>query len=840
MENSSCSTGRPAGKIVRQKGAALHKNTVLLLLIILAVGVTSIIWNWQRTSTQLIETMALRGAALYSASLMEFRTLYASEVVSTAKAQGLLVTHDYADREAAIPLPATLSMLLAERIGEHDSGSKASLYSPYPFPWRAKNGGLRDNFSEEAWEYLQANPDKPFVRFEAQADGMQSLRYATADRMRAGCVNCHNSHPDTPKNDWKLGDVRGVLEVVYPLGAVSNAAHAHVRQSLVLYGVMLALGLIGLTVVFKKLQRRTEEADNYAREMAESRQRFEDFVETAADWFWEMDASLRFTYISEDHVRTTGIPSEQFMQRTFTDLFAEHGNDDLETWRPLFDNLAMRLPFESFEYIHQASDGMPVVLRQSGKPIFTEDGVFSGYRGTGRDVTESHNLNQKLAYQASHDPLTDLVNRREFERRVRRVVETARAQSTENALCYLDLDQFKIVNATCGHVAGDELLRQLATLLGKQLRHRDTVGRLGGDEFGVLMEHCSMDQAENVITKLRQAIEDFRFQWEGKYFNVTVSIGMVAVTATGGDFDEVTGAADSACFAAKDLGRNRVHVYQSDDETLANRNGDMQWVARIKQALADDRFALFAQPIMALNDSGGEGPHYEVLVRLEDEHGQMVPPGAFLPAAERYNLSGNIDRRVISKSFEWLASHPVHIDALSLCAINLSGGSLTDDGLVAFVIEQLQKWMIPADKICFEITETMAIANLTKATEVINTLRNLGCKFALDDFGTGLSSFAYLKTLPVDFLKIDGTFVKDIVDDPIDFAMVKTINELGKVTGKRTIAEFVENEAIRDKLQHIGVDYAQGYGIGMPQPIENMAREETFKIPEPISAVAVA
>ena len=440
------------------------------------------------------------------------------------------------------------------------------------------------------------------------------------------------------------------------------------------------------------------------------------------------------------------------------------------------------------------------------------------------DITEARQLSEQLTFQASHDALTGLVNRREFEQRLGRVLASTRAQKTEHALCYLDLDQFKVINDTCGHVAGDQLLRQLGGLLQAQVRKRDTLARLGGDEFGVLMEHCSLQQAKRVAGVLRSAIEDYRYAWENKSFGIGVSIGLVPINDTSESIAGVLSAADSACFAAKDAGRNRVYIYQENDTELAKRHGEMQWVARINRALEEDRFKLNYQPIVSISSGKSEGLHYELLIRMQDESGEMVPPGAFLPAAERYNLITKLDRWVVGAALRWFIQNPRHLECLHLCSINLSGQSLGEKEFLDFLITQFEQAGVPPQKLCFEITETAAIANLLSATKFIKALKALGCLFALDDFGSGLSSFAYLKNLPVDFIKIDGVFVKDIVDDPIDFTMVKSIQEIAGVMGKLTIAEFVENQAILNKLRTIGVDYAQGYGIGRPQPVERLTK----------------
>jgi two-component system CheB/CheR fusion protein len=464
-------------------------------------------------------------------------------------------------------------------------------------------------------------------------------------------------------------------------------------------------------------------------------------------------------------------------------------------------------------------DGREYAIRYSAAPIRDRKGELLGVVMAFSDITEARRMAREMTHQASHDALTGLVNRPEFEHRLQRVLTTAAAKKAEHALCYLDLDQFKIINDTCGHVAGDELLRQLGELLQEHVRKRDTLARLGGDEFGVLMEGCSVEQAQRVANTLRRAVEGFRFVWEDKSFTIGVSIGLVPITEASGSVSAMLSAADAACYAAKDRGRNRIHVYREDDAELAQRHGEMRWVSRIQQALEEDRFHLSLQPIIPIRTRDGAGEHCELLLWMEDEEGRRVPPGAFLPAAERYNLSIKLDRWVIGTALEWLTHHPKRLKRLHLCCINLSGHSLGDEDLLAFVFDKMKERRVSPEKICFEITETAAISNLSAVTRFIKALKELGCRFALDDFGSGLSSFAYLKNLPVDFLKIDGLFVKDIINDPIDLAMVKSINEIGHVMEKETIAEWVESDSILEKLREIEVDYAQGYSIGRPQPI---------------------
>ncbi len=445
-----------------------------------------------------------------------------------------------------------------------------------------------------------------------------------------------------------------------------------------------------------------------------------------------------------------------------------------------------------------------------------EDGQVTGAVVALRDVTEAHALSTELDHLARHDSLTGLVNRREFEHRLNRVVEGSRNSNVRHALCFLDLDRFKLINDTCGHLAGDELLQQIAGLLKQHVRKRDTIARLGGDEFGLLMEHCDMEEAGRVASGIRDAIAAYRFLWEGKTYTVGVCIGVVSITEDTGTMTEALKEADAACYAAKDEGRNRIHIYHEQDAALAARRGEMRWVVKINRALEENRLRLDSQPIVAIDGADSDKTIFEFLLRMEDDDGSVILPSSFLKAAERYNLSIQLDQWVISKALEWLARNPQQLEPTCLFTINLSGSALGDEGFLNFTLAELSKHGVPPGNICFEITETALISNLADANRFMHALKELGCCFSIDDFGTGLFSFSYLKSLPVGYLKISGLLVKNIVDEPIDLAMVKAINEIGHVMGNKTIAQFTENEEILAKLQELGVDYAQGDVIGKP------------------------
>jgi diguanylate cyclase (GGDEF)-like protein/PAS domain S-box-containing protein len=435
-----------------------------------------------------------------------------------------------------------------------------------------------------------------------------------------------------------------------------------------------------------------------------------------------------------------------------------------------------------------------------------------------------------LSYAASHDVLTGLINRREFLVRLEHAVSNAHTDQAEHALCYIDLDQFKVVNDTCGHSAGDELLRELTSLLHEHVREGDTLARLGGDEFGLLLPYCPLQKATQIAEAMRKLVKDFRFNWGGRVFEIGASIGVVQINKSSTDVAELLRAADSACYVAKAQGRNRVHLYQSDDRAVTEHQENIAWVTRIRQGLEHDHFTLFLQTIQPLGNTKA-GEHFEVLVRLRDGNGKLIQPATFLPAAERYDLMPMLDRWVIHNAMKRLAPM-LQQDPTRLCAINLSGQSLGDEKMVSFILEEIAHRNIPPSTLCFEITETSAISHLGKARQLAQRLKAAGCYLALDDFGSGLSSFSYLKELPVDFLKIDGAFVKNIEHNPTDRAIVSSIVHVACTMGKRTIAEYVEGDAALHWISKLGVDYAQGYFIGEPRPLENFADEFSASLPE--------
>lgn len=531
-------------------------------------------------------------------------------------------------------------------------------------------------------------------------------------------------------------------------------------------------------------------------------------------------------YINPIAARLTGWPAHQAKGQHITRVYNLQDEATRQTLpNPVREVLKSSQTLPRREHallLRRDQDSVPVL--DTAAPIRSRDGFIIGAVLVFHDVTVTLNLARELTHQATHDALTGIPNRREFERRVSELLSRPDPPGPGHVVCYLDLDQFKVVNDTCGHVAGDELLRQITRLMRGHLRSTDMLARLGGDEFGVLLQSCPLERALQLVDKLREAVADFRFGWEGKSFAIGVSIGLVCIDDELRDLGLLLARADAACYAAKERGRNRIHVYQADDTRLLEQKGQMQWVARLQQALDQDHLRLYVQPIVPLHPDAGDKVHFEILVRLA-EGDQLVQPGAFLPAAERYGLMPRIDQWVVNNTLAWMGDRLRQHGALDgVYCINLSGASLSDERFRHSLHATLKQRALPPGTVCFEITETAAVANLSKVVQFIGEVKQLGCLFALDDFGSGLSSFAYLKNLPVDFLKIDGSFVKDIETDPIDLAMVQAINTIGHVMGLKTIAEYVVSEAILERLRRIGVDYGQGYHLGEPQPLASLGQ----------------
>jgi diguanylate cyclase (GGDEF)-like protein len=530
-------------------------------------------------------------------------------------------------------------------------------------------------------------------------------------------------------------------------------------------------------------------------------------------------------------------PSSDIMGMPLHDILPLfHG----ETRQPL-DSLVQQLQNAqpAVALTHQAilvtADGQERVIDLTVIPVYDAATILMGAVCMLWDVTDAHQAIHTLAWQASHDALTGLVNRSEFELQLTQAIHAAQTAKQRHTLCYIDIDQFKIVNDTYGHNAGDKLLQRLSQIFQHEIRSIDALSRLGSDEFGILFYDCNLKQACHVVERIHQQVSQFRFLWQEQSFSVSASFGLVQIDATSESLTSVLSAADAACYAAKEAGRNRIHLYYNDDDQLLRQRSERLWISQIYQAIEEQRLLLYSQDIVPIGpdrafvEPTGVGQlqferHVEILLRMADRDGTIIPPSQFIPAAERYGLMTAIDRVVIETFFRAYAqaclSHSGRPLDSCLYAINLSARSLNDDQFIDFVKAQFVKYRLPPHVICFEITETAAIDNVEQASQLIEELKQMGCHFALDDFGSGMNCFAYLKQLKIDYLKIDGSFIKDITTDKIDQELVACMNRIAHVLGIKTVAEWVENDAILQTLQKLNIDYAQGYGIHKPEPLE--------------------
>ena len=540
-------------------------------------------------------------------------------------------------------------------------------------------------------------------------------------------------------------------------------------------------------------------------------------VESSSSVVLITDLKGNIEYVNPKFTEVTGYLREEVMGKNPSILKSGETSD--QDYSELWDTISSGGEWRG-EFHNRRKDGSCYWARNSVSGVKDEAGKITHYICVEDDITNEYQLNQQLSFQASHDALTGLINRTEFLRRAERLLSTYDPEQDEHAMCFMDLDQFKAINDTCGHIASYELLRQLGQALQTMVRHRDTLARIGGDQFAILMEHCSLDQAHRVATDLQQLVSDFRFSWEGTTYRVGTSIGLVVITDAIPNVTELLKLADSACYLAKESGRNRIHVHQLEDSELVQRLGEMQWVTRIEKALKEDRFCLYAQSIISLD--GKSSDHFELLLRMLDEDGNIMLPGAFLPVAERYGIIEKLDSWVVTKAFELLGKNKKFFEKVKFVSINLSGQSISSDDFLEALISQLATSGIDPGNICFEISETVATSNLNATLTFIGLLKEMGCLFALDNFGSGLSSFGYLKNIAADYLKIDEILVRGVNRDKVDYAVVKSINEIGQAMGMQTIAEFVEDDQILAVLKKMGVNCAQGFGISRPQPFEQV------------------
>ena len=554
------------------------------------------------------------------------------------------------------------------------------------------------------------------------------------------------------------------------------------------------------------------------RALHEEKERAEVTLHSIGDGVITTDTQGRVNYLNPVAESLTGCPLAEACGKPIETVYRVQ---DETTGSPLANPVRLSLAENAVvSGINRAQlrhpDGRTYAVEETASPIRGKDGDTIGAVLVFHDVTEAREASRKLAYQATHDALTGLINRREFERQIDDVLQDAKRNDTDHAFCYMDLDQFKVVNDTCGHAAGDDLLVELATMLRHRVRDLDTVARLGGDEFGVLLRNVPLAEARALAEDIRNRVRDYRFLWQGKTFEIGISIGVVQIRADTATIAEVFSNADIACFVAKDKGRNQIHVSNLDDVEQARRQLEMQWSVRIPSALENDRFVLHFQKIAPIDPAAGLPPRCELLVRMLDDDDSLILPGRLIPAAERFRHMPEIDRWVISHALKLIARHGRELGMASY-AINLSGQSLGQEELLDFVKREILRSGVRPGLITFEVTETAAIRNVSHAGRFMAELKKLGCQFSLDDFGSGLSSFGYLKMLPVDYLKIDGSFVRNMIHDEHDHSIVVAITQIAKTLKIGCVAEFIEDEATLQALREIGVDYGQGYFLHRPE-----------------------
>ncbi|MDZ5461462.1 putative bifunctional diguanylate cyclase/phosphodiesterase [Azohydromonas lata] len=584
--------------------------------------------------------------------------------------------------------------------------------------------------------------------------------------------------------------------------------------------------LVGATKIIRDIRAQARAAQ----ELQDERRRLAWIIEATAAGTWEWNVQTGQTRFNERWAGILGRTLDELAPISIQTWLDHAHPEDLQRSAAL---LQRHFDGETETYDCEARmrhrDGHWVWVLVRGRVMTrTADGLPQWMFGTHVDITSLHRLNEELRHRAAHDALTGLPNRTEFETRLQRLLHRCAGDGTRHALMYLDLDQFKLVNDACGHAAGDRLLQQVARLLSGSMRSRDTLARLGGDEFGLLLEHCDEAHAQRVAQQICQRMDDFRFSCEEQRFRIGASIGLVPVDARWGSLAAVMQAADTSCYAAKEAGRNRVHRWHDSDAALRARQGEMQLATRLEQALDEDRFVLYAQRIEPLGEAGPGGAlHAELLLRLLERDGTVVAPGGFLPAAERFQLAPRIDRWVLTRTLALLRALP-DLSVVDMLCVNLSGQSVGDRAFQGDALAALEAaGPLLCRRLCLEITETAAVTNIAEASAFIAQARALGLRIALDDFGAGASSFGYLKSLQIDLLKIDGQFVRNLVDDPLDDAAVRCFQQVARVVGVQTVAEFVDSPAVLQRLQEIGVDHAQGYLLHKPQPVAQVLQGGT-------------
>lgn len=696
-------------------------------------------------------------------------------------------------------------------------------------------------------EGFSVNPSAGNVAGVVGADGVFRSRLADSgqsageliDAVRMERASVHAGRSLEPTRSPTDGVTRFVSVVKIPNhelyavvgvpAATSMADYRELRFKSILAACAGALAILAITAVLaqqtRRLRRTLGDKQLAEQRLFHEKELLDVTLSSIVDGVVASDRQGRITYLNAAAEEMTGWIAAEAIGKPLADvvcLISAHTRERFNlSLAELTQPGAQARSARDSILVHR--DGQHRSIEDTASPIFNRKAKALGAVIVLHDLSPAKKLAAEISYRASHDMLTGLLNRAAFEMRLDAALATGDEQS-HGVVMFLDMDQFKVVNDTCGHAAGDQLLKQVTALLSQEIRKQDTLARLGGDEFAVLLEECPLEPAQRVAEAMRQRINDLQFIWEDRVFQLSVSVGLVPFQAHQSTRSELLRMADSACYVAKEAGRNRVHVCDASDAAVANRNDELDWFSRLQRALTENRFRLWGQRIEAIQDDAGGYESVEVLIRLLDDEGRIVAPAAFIPAAERYGLMPAIDRWVISKAFEMHAGFATHYKRPARFSINLSGASMADPLLVDFVRQELRTHRVAPELVCFEITETAAIGNINIAVQLMNGLRELGCRFALDDFGAGMSSFTYLKRLPVDYVKIDGAFVKDMNNDAVDFAMVEAIHKIAHRLGLRTVAEFVQNDATIELLRQLGVDYVQGYGVEKPRPLDDQTR----------------
>ena len=583
---------------------------------------------------------------------------------------------------------------------------------------------------------------------------------------------------------------------------------------IIISGITLFILAIGIAVFDTRRILKTEKQLFIEKELAQIT------LHSIGDGVITVDKNYIIKTINPVAETLTGTTAEKIIGENILNIYeGRDAKQRSEINKSLSNTQASR---SLFDFTLTQPDGTSYEVEHTITPIIDPDKNILGAIIILRDVTEMRSMEKRLSYQASHDALTGLINRREFEIRLKQTIRNAQSERMSHSICFLDLDKFKVINDTSGHAAGDEFLKQISRTIQNNLRHTDVLARLGGDEFGIILDSCSISRAKTICTQILDTIKNTRFNWGKNAFETGASIGIVPITERTISASDVMSSVDAACYEAKDKGRNRIQVFEPDDADYVKHRAETSWIQKIKSAIFNNHFELYFQEIIPINLTYPTPKTIEILIRLNDED-KVILPDSFIPTAERYNMMPLIDEWVITKTFDFLTEYKKEIQSDIRVAINLSGQSLSENSVLNLITNNLRKNdNLKKECICFEITETAAIANMSRAIEFIAKVKQMGCNFSLDDFGSGLSSFSYLKNMPVDNLKIDGVFIRDVVDDPIDRVFVESIHNIGKMMGIKTTAEYVENEDILNCVRSIGIDYAQGYHLARPLPIKTL------------------